>query len=224
MGRRIFAREFKLEAVKLVKERGVVLGQAARDLDVGEGVLRRWVKEFAADPGQAFPGQGQLKPEQAKLERLRRENAKLKAERDILKNRPRGVPRLICLETSGAACFLGSRGLLCKGIDMRFGFIAKHRGVWPTRWICETLDVSPGGFYEWLRPGQCERARMVDEPPDDIAAGNRCVHDGDLAPKIAQGTVAPFRPGQPIHERTVPAFAGRSRRDLQHESIRQLLG
>ena len=85
MGRRIYNREFKLEAVKLVAERGVALGQAARDLDVGEGVLRRWVKEFSADPGQAFPGQGQMKPEQAELERLRRENAKLKAERDILK-------------------------------------------------------------------------------------------------------------------------------------------
>ena len=43
---------------------------------------------------------------------------------------------------------------------MRFGFIAKHRGVWPTRWMCETLDVSHGGFYEWLRRPQCERARM----------------------------------------------------------------
>ena len=40
MGRRVFSREFKFEAVKLVKERGVALGQAARDLDVGEGVLR----------------------------------------------------------------------------------------------------------------------------------------------------------------------------------------
>ena len=85
MGRRKCNREFKLEAVKLVNERGVGLKQAARDLDVGEGILRRWVKEFSADPGQAFPGPGQMKPEQAELERLRRENAKLKAERDILK-------------------------------------------------------------------------------------------------------------------------------------------
>jgi len=71
--------------VKLVKKRGVGLKQVARDLDVGEGILRRWVKEFSADPGQAFPGPGQMKPEQAELERLRRENAKVKAERDILK-------------------------------------------------------------------------------------------------------------------------------------------
>jgi len=85
MGRRKFSREFKLEAVKLIQERGVQIKEAARDLDVGESVLRRWVKEGAVDPGQAFPGHGQLRPDQAELARLRRENAKLKAERDILK-------------------------------------------------------------------------------------------------------------------------------------------
>ena len=85
MGRRRFDRAFKLEAVKLVRERGVSAAQAARDLEVHENVLRKWVKEFAADPQHAFPGQGQMKPEQQEIERLRREVAKLKAERDILK-------------------------------------------------------------------------------------------------------------------------------------------
>jgi transposase len=85
MGRRPFSREFKLEAVRLVRERGVSVVQASRDLDVGENVLRRWVKEFSLDPVKAFPGQGQLKPEQQEIDRLRREVTKLKAERDILK-------------------------------------------------------------------------------------------------------------------------------------------
>jgi len=84
MQRRKFGREFKLEAVRLVRERGVSVAQAARDLEVHENVLRKWVKEFVADPGQAFPGNGQMKPEQLEIERLRREVAKLKAERDIL--------------------------------------------------------------------------------------------------------------------------------------------
>ena len=85
MVRRRFDRAFKLEAVKLVRDRGVSASQAARDLDVHENVLRKWVKEFAADPQHAFPGQGQMKPEQAEIERLRREVIRLKAERDILK-------------------------------------------------------------------------------------------------------------------------------------------
>jgi len=85
MERRRFTREFKVEAVKLVRERGVAVVRAARDLNVHENVLRKWVKEFGADPRHAFPGHGQMKPEQLEIERLRREVQKLKAERDILK-------------------------------------------------------------------------------------------------------------------------------------------
>ena len=47
-------RQFKLEAVKLVKNRGVSVAQASRDIDVHENVLRKWVRELAADPQQAF--------------------------------------------------------------------------------------------------------------------------------------------------------------------------
>ena len=83
--RRQFSREFKLEAVKLVAERGVSISQAARGLGLGETVLRRWVREQTTDPQQAFPGNGVMKPEQAEIERLRKEVSKLKMERDILK-------------------------------------------------------------------------------------------------------------------------------------------
>jgi transposase len=83
--RRKHSREFKVEAVKLVQERGVTVAQASRDLDLSATVLRKWMREFAADPKDAFPGQGQQKPEQAELTRLKREVARLKMERDILK-------------------------------------------------------------------------------------------------------------------------------------------
>ena len=85
MQRRKLSREFKVEAVKLVMDRGVSAAQAARDLDLHVNVLRKWVLEQKADPGAAFPGNGQMKPEQLEIERLRREVIRLKAERDILK-------------------------------------------------------------------------------------------------------------------------------------------
>jgi len=85
MQRRKFSREFKIEAVRLVRERGVSVAQASRDIDVHENVLRKWVRDLGADPKQAFPGHDQMKPEQLEIDRLRREVAKLKAERDILK-------------------------------------------------------------------------------------------------------------------------------------------
>jgi transposase len=83
--RRQFTRDYKLEAVRLIRDRGVTFVQASRDLGVHVNVLRKWVRDFEADPKQAFPGQGQMKPEQAEIERLRKEVTKLKAERDILK-------------------------------------------------------------------------------------------------------------------------------------------
>src|SRR6266516_2056084 len=79
MERRKFTREFKLEAVRLIKERGVSYVQASQDLGVHVSQLRDWVKKFADDPEHAFPGHGQMKPEQLEV-------TKLKAERDILKN------------------------------------------------------------------------------------------------------------------------------------------
>jgi transposase len=83
--RRKFSREFKLEAVKLVRERGVSVAQACRDLDVAESVLRRWMRELAEAPASAFPGHGQMRSEQAEIAALKKEVARLKAERDILK-------------------------------------------------------------------------------------------------------------------------------------------
>ena len=85
MGKRVFSREFKLEAVRLVKERGVSRAQAARDLGLHPNVLRKWVKDYESDPQQAFPGGGKMRADDEEVARLRRELEKTKAERDILK-------------------------------------------------------------------------------------------------------------------------------------------
>ena len=85
MQRRKFTREFKFEAVRLIRERGVSYTQASQDLGVHQSQLRDWTKKFSEDPQHAFPGNGQMKPEQLEIARLKREVVKLKAERDILK-------------------------------------------------------------------------------------------------------------------------------------------
>jgi transposase len=85
MTRRKFSREFKIEAVKLVTERGVAVAQACRDLDLAESVLRRWMRELTAAPVAAFPGNGVQRAELTEIAALKKEVAKLKAERDILK-------------------------------------------------------------------------------------------------------------------------------------------
>lgn len=45
---------------------------------------------------------------------------------------------------------------------MKFAFIAKHRGIWPLRWLCEALDVSPSGFYSWLSRPPSQRQQLDD--------------------------------------------------------------
>ncbi len=85
MERKRYTREYKLEALRLIREQGVSIRQASVDLEIHENTLRAWLKEFASDPAHAFPGHGQMKPEAAEIVRLKREVMRLKAERDILK-------------------------------------------------------------------------------------------------------------------------------------------
>ena len=46
-----------------------------------------------------------------------------------------------------------------EGVDMKFGFVAKHRGVWPVGWLCEALGVSRSGFHAWLKREPSTRTR-----------------------------------------------------------------
>lgn len=80
-----------IEAVKLVKERGVSAGQAAPDLGISQNLISRWVRETAADKRNAFPGRGQMKPEDAEIARLKHELAQTKTEQDILKKSHRAL-------------------------------------------------------------------------------------------------------------------------------------
>ena len=84
MTRRKFSREFKIEAERLLTDRGVAVAQAARDLSVAESVLRRWIRELTATPAVAFPGNGPLRADLAEIAALKKEVARLRAERDIL--------------------------------------------------------------------------------------------------------------------------------------------
>jgi|TARA_R110000772_G_C13245119_1_gene434027 transposase len=83
--RKKYSKEFKLDAIALVKEQGYNQAEAARNLGLNPNMLGRWIKESESDDGQAFRGNGKLTPEQLELRQLREENKRLKMERDILK-------------------------------------------------------------------------------------------------------------------------------------------
>jgi transposase len=83
--RRGFSREFKVEAVRQVVEEGRSVAAVARDLEISRNLLYRWKRQVEAEPTDAFPGHGRMKPEQEELQRLRREVATVREERDFLK-------------------------------------------------------------------------------------------------------------------------------------------
>ena len=83
--RRKYTPEFKVEAVKLVTEQGYSVAEAARSLDIGETLLRSWKLALQAKGESAFLGQGKLPAIEEELRRLRAENKRLQAERDVLK-------------------------------------------------------------------------------------------------------------------------------------------
>lgn len=74
--------EFRREAVRLVKDRGSSYKEASEGLGIAEQTLRNWVRQHEVDSGQR---EGLTTRERAELKRLRRENAILREEREILK-------------------------------------------------------------------------------------------------------------------------------------------
>jgi len=84
--RKRYSREFKLEAVRRCDESGKAVTQVARELDISVHHLYRWRDEFIKQGEQAFPGCGKSSSSSSdELSALRRENARLREERDILK-------------------------------------------------------------------------------------------------------------------------------------------
>ncbi len=83
--RRSFSAEFKLEAACLVLDQGYSVPEASRSLDIGETVLRRWVKQLEQERGGQTPTSKALTPEQQKIQELEARINRLEREKAILK-------------------------------------------------------------------------------------------------------------------------------------------
>ncbi len=81
--RRQFTKEYKIEAVRLVIEEGRRISEVARELGIAEALLGSWKKKHEEGKAEPLPGKGRLSPEDDELRRLRRENERLRMERDI---------------------------------------------------------------------------------------------------------------------------------------------
>jgi transposase len=83
--RKRYTREFKVEAVRLAVESGEPASKIAKELGIHPNTLKAWMDELKADPENAFPGKGRMKPEADEVHRLRREVARLRQELEFLK-------------------------------------------------------------------------------------------------------------------------------------------
>lgn len=81
--RRKYSSEFKREAVAMANQPGIPLSQVARELGINANMLGRWSRELERNGAKAFGGQG--KPRDEELLSLKRELARVKRERDFLK-------------------------------------------------------------------------------------------------------------------------------------------
>lgn len=84
-GRKSYAKEFKREAVKLVLEQEMSVGQVAKDLGVAYSSVGKWVREFRETGEDAFPGKGRLLPWDQEKRELEKQLRRVTIERDILK-------------------------------------------------------------------------------------------------------------------------------------------
>ena len=83
MGRRRYSEEYKREAVALTRADEVTIQGVAKDLGINSHMLGKWRKALEQHGDEAFPGQGHARDEE--LMQLRRELARVKKERDFLK-------------------------------------------------------------------------------------------------------------------------------------------
>jgi transposase len=81
--RRVYTKEFKQNAVEMYENSGRPGHETEEELGIGRGQIYRWRKELRANGDKAFPGNGNQQDDE--LTRLRKENAELREERDILR-------------------------------------------------------------------------------------------------------------------------------------------
>ena len=136
--RRRFSAEYKAEVVRLVGDSGKSIGAIARELGLAETALRRWVQQAEIDAGRGPTG-ALTTSEREELGHLRRENQRLRMEREILKK---------------------GDGLLRQGERVRFAFIAAEKACFPVALMCRILAVSRAGFYAWRRRPAARRTRQ----------------------------------------------------------------
>ncbi|WP_155951563.1 MULTISPECIES: IS3 family transposase [unclassified Pseudomonas] len=136
--RRTFTPSFKREAASLVLDQGYSCPEAARSLDVGESLLRRWVAQLQLERGGVTPTAKALTPEQQTIQELQARINRLELEKKILK---------------GGHCALDGRGTRAQTLKS-IRQLAKH---YPVQLLCSVFELPRSCYYAHLA-----RCRRID--------------------------------------------------------------
>jgi transposase len=140
--RRAFTKEFKAQTVRLVRDSGKSIGVIARELDLGETVLRSWIRQAEIDAGRGRAG-ALTTDEREEFTRLRQEVRTLRMERDILKNPRAGRRPCDLLDRKlGARLFCAVPGSRGRPLN---GDIASPRKNMVRGWLAHLAMVTPSG-------------------------------------------------------------------------------
>ena len=85
MPKKTYTKEFKTDAVNLVREQNYTIAEASRRLEISESMLGKWVCSARNEGDDAFRGNGNMTAEQKEIHQLREENRRLKMEKEIVK-------------------------------------------------------------------------------------------------------------------------------------------
>jgi len=141
--RRNHTKAFKEEAIKLGLEEGYAISDAALNLGVNPSLLGRWKREIEKNAG-GYSGAGSMMKMQAELKHLRKENKRLKLEREILKE----------------------ADLLRERNGLRYQFIDTEKKGYTIVLLCQVMRrVSQSGYYSWRKreesPRQIENESLI---------------------------------------------------------------
>ncbi|WP_281940889.1 IS3 family transposase [Paenibacillus tyrfis] len=133
-----YDKEFKLHTVRLVQKEGKSVAQVAREMGLHENTIYRWIAEFKQDGSGAFPGSGQLKPEDKAMRDLEKRIRDLEEENEILKK---------------------GDALLRKRPALIYKFIHDHRFKLRVAKMCAVFGISRSGYYDWTRRKESGRSQ-----------------------------------------------------------------
>ncbi|OWZ83862.1 transposase [Natranaerobius trueperi] len=133
-----FTEDYKREMVKLVTDLGKKPSEVAKEIGVSATSVRRWVNQYNHHGNDAFPGKGNLRPEDAKQKALEKKERIKAGGRDPKKG----------------------YGHLQQRREIKYSFIKDHSSVFPVKKMCQTLEVSRSAYYDWLKSPMSHRKKI----------------------------------------------------------------